>query len=130
MKSVSTLARLPSRRFSSLPIPMPMLSPTMKSGTRFFCVFASLLYLHFFSPHTSSCSRFRFHVPGDSFFLFARAGKILRWHVREGDRIQQEQIIFDLETDTLTEDGGRTVLEIEAHEEGAMKRFTPRTIVR
>lgn len=73
------------RRFSTVPphvpIPMPMLSPTMTVGT------------------------------------------ISKWHVKEGDRIQPEQIIFDLETNGLTEDGGTHVMEIEAHEEGVLAKI-------
>ncbi len=76
---------LSQRWFSSVPphvpIPMPMLSPTMT------------------------------------------VGKIAKWHVKEGDRIQPEQIIFDLETNGLTEDGGTHVMEIEAHEEGVLAKI-------
>ena len=49
-------------------------------------------------------------------------GRIVKWHVQEGDTIAVDQLLFDLETDTLTEAGGRMRMQIESQEEGVLAK--------
>jgi pyruvate/2-oxoglutarate dehydrogenase complex dihydrolipoamide acyltransferase (E2) component len=52
-----------------------------------------------------------------------RGGRIVKWLVREGDHVDVDQVLFELETDTLTEEGGRNRMLIEAQEEGIIAKI-------
>eukprot|EP00466_Bigelowiella_natans_P016860 jgi/Bigna1/142399/aug1.70_g17107 len=56
-----------------------------------------------------------------------KKGKILRWNIKEGERIEMTQLLADIEVDRLlsdpSQDPGPTAMQYEGHEEGYIARL-------